>query len=399
MSRLFKKRQLAQRRASFYPADAATGSGKQADSRDKGEFSMRLRPAGAGVALVALALLCLAPLASASYDPIGGGTTKLVLDKSFQSFLKREGVKITAKAPAKKQGNALVLPVSGGKSDPTIGKAEVEQEGTIIFEKGSRKVPLRNIELKAKKTPLFAKVGGSQLKVASSKKTTTAREGFGTSFKATGLALTQKVVTRLNKKLRTGKAFKEGQEFGSIKSSSQPQRVTILAQGQATLVPDQAILAKFKALFVSLNPISPAELSPGPVLRFPIAAGGQIAPDASEGTLRTAGAIELLQLGAGQVFQKEYWLDLGAKATSAEVDVEPTPAFPGKLGRIGVFDLNMAGASIASDPKSRSIAVSNASVTLAAQTAQTFNDAFAEGKPVFAAGEAFGVVSFAAVAQ
>lgn len=360
---------------------------------------MRRRPAGAGLALVALALLCIAPGAGAAYDPIGGGTTKLVLDKAFQSFLNQEGVKITAKAPAKKKGNVLILPVSGGKSDPTISKAELEQEGTIVFEKGNRKVPLRNIELKAKKTPLFAKVGGSQLKVASSKKTTTAREGFGTSFKARGLALTQKVATRLNKKLRTGKAFQEGQSLGAINSSSQPQRVTILPQGQATLVPDQGILAKFKALFVSLNPISPAELSAGPILRFPIALGGQIAPDASEGSLRTGGAIELLQLGAGQVFHKEYWLDLGAKTTSAEVDVEPTPAFPGKLGRIGVFDLNMAAASAASDPKSRAISVSNAPLTLEAQTAQTFNDAFAEGKPVFSAGETFGILSFSTVAQ
>jgi hypothetical protein len=38
-------------------------------------------------------------------------------------------------------------------------------------------------------------------------------------------------------------------------------------------------------------------------------------------------------------------------------------------------------------------------LTLAAQTAQTFNEAFAAGKAVFGAGEAFGSVSFAAVGQ
>jgi hypothetical protein len=175
--------------------------------------------------------------------------------------------------------------------------------------------------------------------------------------------------------------------------------VAILDQGQGTLIPDPQILAKFKSLFVSLNPISPAELSPGPVLKFPIALGGQIAPDASEGTLRLGGAIELLQLGAGQVFDKEYWLDLGARSASAEVDVEPTPAFPGKLGRIGTYAIGMAGATVASDPKSRAISVSNALLTLDAQTAQTFNDAFAAGKATFAAGETFGTISFGAVAQ
>jgi hypothetical protein len=338
-----------------------------------------------------------ASCAQAAYDPIGGGTTKLTLDKAFLSSLKKHGVKVSAKAPAKLKGNAITLPVSGGKEDPTKGKAEVTHEGTVVFAKGNRKVPLRSIELKAKKTPLFAKVGGSQLKVASTKKLTARREGFGQGFKATGLALTEKVATRLNKKLQTKDFFHEGQSIGSLKSQPLPQRVAVLPQGQGTLVPDPAFLAKLKALFVSLNPISPAELASGPVLKFPIAVGGQIAPDASEGSLRLGGAIELLQLGAGQVFHKEYWLDLGARSTSAEVDIEPTPAFPGKLGRIGVFDLGQG--AISSDPKSRTISVSSAPLTLQASTAQAFNEAFAAGKAVFGAGEAFGVVSFAAVGQ
>jgi len=349
--------------------------------------------------LASVSALLLVPAAQATYDPIGSGTTKLNLDKGFLALLKKQGVKLTAKAPAKRQGKTLIIPVSGGKSDPTTAKAEILQGGTLVFQKGNRKLPLRDIELKAKKTPFFAKVGGGQLKVASAKSIASKREGFGSSFTANGLSLTQKLVTRLNKKLQTKDAFKEGQALGVIKSATQPQRVTILAQGQGTLVPDPAILAKFKSLFVSLNPISPTQLSPGPVLSFPIAAGGQISPTASEGTLRLGGAIELLQLGAGQVFQQEYWLDLGAKSASAEVDIEPTPAFPGKLGRIGAFGLDMARASVSSDPRARTITVANAPLTLDAQTAQTFNDAFAAGKAVFAAGEAFGVVSFGAMGQ
>jgi hypothetical protein len=309
------------------------------------------------------------------------------------------GVTITTKAPAKRQGSVLVLPVIGGKSDPTTKKADIEQDGSIVFQAGNRKVPLRSVELKSKHTPLFAKVGGSQLKVASAGQVVTKRAGFATSFSAKGLKLTQKVATRLDKKLRTGSFFKEGQLIGKIQSTAEPQLVTILPTGQATLTPDAAILAKFKSLFVSLNPISPAELSPGPVFRFPIAIGGQISTTASEGTLRLGGAIELLQLGAGQVFQKEFWLDLAGRDTSSEVDVEPTPAFPGKLGRIGTYAIDMSHAAVASDPASRTISVSGASLTLDAQTATTFNEAFAAGKAVFAPGETFGTVSFAAVAQ
>ncbi len=351
----------------------------------------------AAVILASLCLLLIPSLCQAAYDPIGGGTTKLSFKGSFLSLMRKEGIKLSATAPAKLKGNVLTLPVEGGKEDPTSGKGEVEHEGSLVFQKGKRKVPLRNIELKAKKTPLFAKVGGSQLKLATTKKLTSTREGFGQGFKAQTLLLTEKVATRLNKKLRTGKLFGEGMSLGSLKSATQPQRVAILPQGQATITPDPAFLAKLKGLFVSLNPISPAELQPGPALKFPIAPGGQISPDASEGILRLGGAIELLQLGAGQVFHKEYWLDLGAKSTSAEVDLEPTPAFPGKLGRIGVFAI--AQGSVASDPKARTISVSGASLTLTADAAGEFNQAFAAGKPVFAAGEAFGSVGFGAVGQ
>ena len=41
----------------------------------------------------------------------------------------------------------------------------------------------------------------------------------------------------------------------------------------------------------------------------------------------SGGAIEALQLGAGQVFIKEPWIDLSAGTISAELDLEPTPAF------------------------------------------------------------------------
>lgn len=343
--------------------------------------------------------LCLVPQAKADYDPIGSGTTKLILDKGFLAELRKQGVKVSAKAPAKLRAGAITLPVLGGEIDPTIQKGTIEAEGTIVFAKGNRALPWRKIEVKAKKTPLYAKVGGGQLKLTQAKSTAFKRQGFGSSFRAKAMSLTQKVATRLNKKLRTKDLFHEDQLLGQVKTTTEPKLTTILPQGQATIVPDPAILAKFKALFVSLNPIAPAELSAGPILHFPIAGGGDLAPNGSEGTLRTAGAIELLQLGAGQVFHKEYWLELAPRQALAEVDVEPTPAFPGKLGQIGVFGIDMGAASVSSDPNSRTISVSNAPLSLTAQSAQTFNQAFAAGAPTFSAGEAFGVVSFGAVGQ
>jgi len=344
----------------------------------------------------ALALLVLAPMAHATYDPVGSGATKLTLDRSFSSFLKRNGITLSAKAGATKKGSSFVLPVTAGNLDTTIGKGEIDSEGMLRFQGQRKKVLLRNIVVRTKPTPLIAKVGGSQLKIASSRKTSSERSGFGVSFSAKALKLTAKVATRLNKKLRPKTPFAEGQLLGTLSSSAQPRLTTILPQNKATLVLDATFVTKMDKHFVSINPIFPAEHQ-GSTFTLPIVGGGSLAPDGSEGELRTGGEMEFLQLGAGQVFWREQWLEIAERLDTAEVDVEPAPAFPGKLGRLGA--LEAPPFSLAADASRRTISASGIQLTLTAQSAQTFNEAFAEGKGDFSAGEVVGVLSFTAQGQ
>jgi hypothetical protein len=360
-------------------------------------MKQRLKTRRALAILTCLALpLCVAASAQAKNDPLGSGTTKLTLDKSLLSFLARNDLKLKAKLGAKRQGKTIRLAITGGTMDLAKGTGEILQEGTLLFEGKKGKVPLRNLTLKTKRTPLIAKVGGSQLKVASAQAISSKRAGFGSAFTATRLTLTAKVATRLNKKLRPEVPFTEGQAIGSLTAKPQPELVTIKDEGRATLSLDPSFAAKLDSRFVSLNPISPAERQ-GLVFIFPIAAGGSLAPNGSQGTLRGAGAIELLQLHGAQLFWSEPWLDLGTHSQSAEVDLEPTPAFPGKVGRLGVFDLGPT--SITSEPKARTISVLGAPLTLNATAAQQLNQAFGGGSAPFAAGEPLGAVSFVAVAE
>jgi hypothetical protein len=344
-----------------------------------------------------LALFVLAPIAEGAYDPVGSGTAKLTLDRRFARFLSQNEIKLTATKPARKKGAALLLPVTGGNLDPGTAKGEIVANGNLVFEGERGRVPLRNLTVKTKREPLIAKVGGSQLKLASSSRLSAKRQGFGLAFSAKALELSAKFVTRLNKKLRPKAPFYEGQPLGTLTAKAQPQLATVLEANRATIAFDPAFLAKLDSRFVSLNPIFPAEHG-GPTFTFPIAAGGAIAPNGSQGTLRVAGSLEMLQLGAAQVFWHEPWLDLGARSESAEVDVEPTPAFPGKLGRVGIMDLGAA--SVISDPKARTVSVSGAPLTLGAQAAATLNEAFAQGQPpAFAAGEMVAFLSFTAQTQ
>lgn len=346
--------------------------------------------------LVTLTLLALASTAHAVYDPVGSGTTRLTLDRGFVSFLKKDEIKLLPAAGAVKRGPSFLLPVVEGNLDTTIGKGEIDQGGTLVFQGARKKVPLKKIVIRTKPTPLIAKVGGSQLKVATSRKLSSKREGFGTGFSARQLKLTSKVATRLNKKLRPRIPFQEGQLLGTVSAKAQPRLTTILPQGKATLVFDAAFVTKMDKHFVSINPIFPAEHQKA-VFSLPIVGGGALAPDGSEGELRTGGEIEFLQLGAGQVFWHEQWLEIAEGVDGAEVDVEPTPAFPGKLGRLGV--LQAAPFQVSSNPSLRTISASNVQLALTAQTAQTFNEAFAEGKEDFKAGEVAGVLSFTAQGQ
>jgi hypothetical protein len=354
------------------------------------------------VALVpsVLALGCallLPASAGATYDPVATGSATLTIDRGFASSLKRNGIELGATAPAKRRGTKVTLPVSGGEWDPTTGKGTAETEGDFFFKSELGKLPLRDVVVKAKRTPLYAKVGGGQLKVAQARKTTASRAGFGAKLNATRLALTEKVAIRLNKKLQPEAPFKAGQVIGTLATTVQPQTVAVVPQGRAYLTPAPAILAKLDALHVSVNPIAPAELSPGPVFSFPIAGEGQIAPDATSGTLRTGGELEFLRLGSGQVFWLEQWLDLAAKTGLAEVNLQPSPPFGGKQGQVGI--LAFSGGAVSSDPRARTVSVQGAALALSAASAQAFNAAFADGSAVFAAGEALGSVSFVAQGQ
>jgi hypothetical protein len=349
--------------------------------------------------LLLLALLLLAPSAQADYDPLGSGTTKLALDKSFLASMKENGVKLAAVSPAKFKAGTVTFPVSGGKFDPLAAKGTIEHEGALLFKAKGGSLPLKALQLKTtqKGSPFSAKAGGGQLKIATAQGLTVSREGFGDKVKVAKLALSAKLATRLAKKLKLKGIVKAGQPLGSSLTQAQPQTIAVAPKGKVELTLAPTIAAKLDSLFVAVNPIFPAE-HPGP---FALAIfGGTIAPDASSGTIETQGALEFLQLGGGQVFWKEPWVDLAAKSLTAEVEALPSPPYGGKVGRLAVAPL--AAGSVAADPRARTVSVTGSALGLDAATAALFNEVFAkpQGKTgVFVAGEALGMLSFVAVGQ
>jgi hypothetical protein len=358
-----------------------------------------MSPARLALGLSLALCLLFAGTARATYDPLASGTATISLAPSFRALLHQEGIKLSGRKGARVVAQKrIVLPVAGGEADPTTAKGSFELGGEVALSSPGHSLALNFVTVNTKPSPLYAKLGGGKQKLAKAKRAAFGRQGFSYTYRVTGLTLSEKTATRLGKRLKA-KGFEGGQLLGSLKVSANPATVTILPQGRATLVLDPAFAAKLSSLFVARNPIFPAEHQ-GDVFTLPIGLKGQLAPDASKGTLRTEGALELLQLGAGQLFWKELWFQPDLIRAIGEAELDPTPPYPGKRAEAGIFA--MGPGQVSSDPAARTITVSSAPLTLTALTAQDLNEGFSRPQgmgDLFAAGEAAGTLSFAAQGQ
>jgi hypothetical protein len=353
-----------------------------------------------GVAvLIALGVLAAAVApARAVYEPLSSGSTKILLDKSFLGDLKSQGVSLRALPPARLGGSTVSFPVIGGKLDPTTARGEVDHEGALVFTAGRRSVPLKDLQLKTtrKGSPLAAKVGGSQLKLATATSLRFARSGFASRISVSGLALSAKLATRLAKKLDRRGLFEAGVTLGRATTRANSETIAIEQRGNAELTLAPGFQANLNSLFVAVNPVFPAE-HPGP-FTLPLFAG-TISAAANQGTIETQGALEFLQLGGGQIFWREPWIDLAAATFSPEAEILPSPPYAG-LGERAPTASFLATSSKA-DAKARGVSFAGA-LQLDAATANTFNEVFAKplGRDgVFVSGEAMGSISFTAMGQ
>ena len=407
-------------------------------------------------AIVSLvALLAFAPLASAASDPLASGTTTITLNKGLFNKLKKNGVKVLKASPGTVKGRTVTLPVSGGALDPTTGQGTVEHSGGFKFKRGKKTAAVNTLVLDTTTSSLNAKVAGKTMKLASVKGVTLARNGFGADVSIGQLKLTGKAAKQLNKKLNIatkgkkskgkanklasaskGKAannlFKGNQNLGSADSETQPKTVAVLPSGNATLALSASALQKlnnvgphppgepgpFAVKLSTVPPTSVLSLGPPPTLGFPIS-GGTMSPTASSGILQTAGGVQLIQSleaapppgtrGVTTLTMGNIWVDLAAKTATVEVIIEnpKTPAANlGNLGRSSIADLQLTGATITSDPVTRTVSVQNATATLQAVTAETLNAVFineiekvAGPQEKFAGGDPLGVFSFTAQTQ
>ncbi|MGC1166100.1 MAG: hypothetical protein WA862_08325 [Solirubrobacterales bacterium] len=348
-----------------------------------------------GVWLFALAamatttLLASASSASAAGDPIATGATDLHLKKGFARKISNLGATVQPIGVGAVSGNKIALTVRDGSLNPLDVLGFLDTRGGFKLQLGRRGVPVTQLTVNTVKGAVYAKVAGARMQIGSFAPPTFAREGFGANFKATKLTLTAKAVKRISNRLglKGSKRLNPGRVLSNLYSTAQPETVTLLPQGTAVLAANSSTFTKFAAKGMKapqgITALAPA-IKPTPAsFQFPIS-GGVLAPDASEGTIETAGGVQILKEAepfSPTMRLRNLFVDLTAKAATAELEILPTPPFPGAAGRSSVVDVVLPSNSVVANPVARTISIQGAEARLQAVFATTLNDVFNQPAP------------------
>ena len=366
-----------------------------------------------GAAVAVAALLAFVPAASAARDPISGGTTDLHLKKGFLKKLTNLGVGLAGVSTGQTSGSKISLPVAEGMFDPTNGQGHITSPGGFQLVRGSRSVPVTGVEVNTVHNFVRATIAGAHMQLGTFGTPTLGREGFGARIKSGQLTLTQKAANRISNKLGLQGSKRINQRVMSNEFSlTSPSSLTILGQNEATLEASTATLKKFveKGVDASsgIKPIAPAKNSKVTNFTFPIS-GGTLATNYTTGQITTTGGVEIVKKGktlSPTMKITNIYVEFAQKTATVELEITPTPPFPGQTGRSSIVDLVFPANAIQSNPTTRQVTIKGAEAKLQAVAAATLNQVFNQGGETtppatseFVAGELFGTFSMTLQAQ
>jgi hypothetical protein len=346
------------------------------------------------VAAALVAMLALAPLASAAPNPVAKGSTTLTLNSGFTNKAKKAGIKISAIKPATVKGTKATFAVTGGSIEPTTGAGTVTHSGGLKITWGKKSVALKAFEINTTAKTLTATAGGKKVQIATLGGASSARLGFGNSITAKSVKLTKAGANALNKALtpkpmkvktkvkkngktivktktvKTQPAFKANMVLGKSTTEVEPKTDNVVASGSMVYTGDPTLFAKLKDVGVNVEIIPPTTVA-GTAFTSGIS-GGTISPLGTEGQVNSSGGIKLVQAFPGTTLSTSITLgsigvDLAAKTATVEVNgVSNVETEPGKfalnvgnLGRSSIADITYTSTP---NPATRTVGVNATSV-------------------------------------
>lgn len=365
------------------------------------------------MALVAGSFLVLAATASAARDPIAGGSVDLHMKNGFVKKLANNGITVQPVGAGSVSGKKIALGVRKGMLNPVNALGWLQTGGGFKLQLGERGVPVTQLTVNTVKGAVYAKVAKARMQIGTLSAPTSAREGFGANLKSVKLSLTAKAVKRISNRLglQGTRRLNPERVLSNLYSTAQPETVTVLRQGTATLDGNAATLKKLSEKSVKvpqdITALAPATKPSATSFQFPIT-GGTIAPDVSKGTVETAGGVQILkdtETLDPTMRLSNIHVDFATKVATVEIEILPTPPFPGAAGRASIVDVVLPPNAVVVDPVARTISIKDAEARLQAVAASTLNDVFNQPAPVpppssnFVVGDPLGTFSMVVQAR
>ncbi len=356
---------------------------------------------------LALALLALLPAAATAYPSKGGGivgnsTITISLDPKLRQALDEAGVKVLPLRPAGLKGKALRFPLKEeGTFEPRFGTGYAFLKGGIRLRAGSRSVAVRRLVLNTAKKRLTAVVSGHTITLAATDDVKAHRTDLGIVVKVETLRLTTKGAQLVGGELGRRDLFKPHRLLGRAVVAGEFFTVPV-SGGTIDFSFDEGFRHKLEALGVSISttgtvtPLGSAPLA----YQFP-EVKGEINRTLAHGGIGIGNdGLTFVQPASPQpriVTWTRIGLNFengfGGEGSDVATASWGLPDGQRSGGPIGQIEF---GESPAFDSKTGTFSAGPVAATLSPYAVQPLNDAFAEGKSYFAAGEPLGSFSFVA---
>jgi len=353
------------------------------------------------------ALLALLPAGAAAYPSTGGGiagnsTVTISLDGELRQAMEGAGIQVLPLKPAGFKGKALRFPLKEeGIFEPRFGTGYAFLRGGIRLQVGSRTVAARRLVLNTAKKRLTAVVSGHTITLAATDDVKAHRTDLGIVVKVETLRLTTKGAQLLGGELGRRDLFRPHRLLGRAVVAGEFFTVPVTG-GTIDFSFDEGFRHKLESLGVSISTtgtVTPTGSAPL-AFQFP-EVKGEINRTLTHGGLRTGNdGFTFVQPAAPQP-RIVTWTEIGLgfeNGFGGEGSDVATAAwsFPdGQRGNAPIGQIEF-GESPVFNPAPGTFCAGPVATTLSPYAAQPLNDAFAEGKPFFSAGEPFGSFSFSA---
>jgi len=354
----------------------------------------------------AFTLMALLPAGTAAYPSKGGGiagnsTVTISLDGELRQALEGAGIQVLPLKPAGLKGKALRFPLKEeGIFEPRFGTGYAFLRGGIRLRSGRRTVAAHRLVLNTAKKRLTAVVSGHTITLATTDDVKAHRTDLGIVVKVETLRLTTKGAQLLGGELGRRDLFRPHRLFGRAVVAGEFFTVPVTG-GTIDFNFDEGFRHKLESLEVSISTtgaVTPTGSAPL-AFQFP-EVKGEINRTLTHGEIRTGNdGLTFVQPAAPQP-RIVTWTEIGlgfengfgGEGSDVATAVWHLPDGQRSGAPIGQVEF---GESPEFDSKTGTFSAGPVATTLSPYATQPLNDAFADGKPFFTAGEPLGSFSFA----